>query len=279
MTYKDVSVCISSVEADFGLIDQAVAVANTWQSHLSCCAIGIQPVPVYADNFMGAFSDLSIVIQAGEEAFQAFWNSLNVHIEDSGAKLELRSTRTFDGGVAEVAAIFSRYSDLLIARMPDASDRAHRGEIIEGALFASGHPVLALPENWKPRPLGQKVLIAWDASREAARAIHDALPLLSPAAEAYVVTVDAAPTSKGHGASPGLDIATHLARHGVNVTVRNESSLGKRVGERLVDIASGLDADTIIMGGYRHSKLAQRIVAGPSSFLISKSPVSVFLSH
>jgi len=280
MGFRDLSICISSLESDFGLMDQAASLAETWEAHLSCCAIGVQPAPIFSDGMMlGGQVEFQAQMEAAREHIHAFRSRLKQHLEKKSSSLEIRESLTFDTALAGTVAVFARYSDLVVARMPAKPDRDHHGEIIEGALFGAGRPVLVLPKKWKPAPLGKKVLLAWDASREASRAIHDALPMLSPGAEVCVVTVDAQIGPTQHGASPGLDISTHLARHGLKITVQNADSLGKPVGERLVDVAQGAGADMIVMGGYRHPKLVQRVLGGPSHFLISNSPLPVLLSH
>lgn len=277
--FRDVSVCISSLESDYGLIDQAIGIAESWEAHLSCCAIGVHPAPLYSDGMYGAQAAFYTQLRAAQDGFTAFREGLMEHCRKTAARLEYRETHTFDTALAPAVAVFARYSDVLIARMPAKPDRNQHGEIIEGGLFGASRPVLVLPEKWKGGALGKRILFAWDAGREASRAIHDALPMLSPGAETCVVTVDAEIGPDQHGASPGLDICTHLVRHGLQVTVQNADSLGKSVGERLVDAAQGFDADIIVMGGYRHPKLAQRLLGGPSHFLISASPIPVFLSH
>lgn len=279
MAVRDISVCISSLESDFALLHQAASLANAWEAHLSCCAVGVQPAPAFSDGMIGTQEVMIAQFQAGEEDIKTFRRNLSLYIREKLPAVELRETRAFEAGLAEVTSNFSRYADLIVARMPDKPDKSRHGEIIEGALFGGGRPVVALPQDWKRGPVGRRVLFAWDASREASRAIHDALPLLAPSAEVCVTTVDAQIGRKQHGEAPGLDIAAHLARHGLSVTVRNEDSLGKPVGERLVDAANGFDADLIVMGGYRHAKLAQRFMGGPSHFLLGESPLPLFLSH
>jgi nucleotide-binding universal stress UspA family protein len=279
MSFRDVAICISSLDPGYGLVAQASAIVEGWDAHLSCCAIGLQPMPVFTGGFAGGYAEYQALSQAAQESIFSFRARLNDYIQNKGIKVEMRETQTFDSALALSAAVFARYADLLIATMPATPDKAHHGEIIEGALFNAGRPILALPNNWSYRPLGKRILLAWDASREASRAIHDALPMLAENADVCIVTVDAESSTDSHGASPGLDIATHLSRHKLNVTVQNADSLGKPVGHRIVDLAEGFSADMIVMGGYRHPKLAQRILGGPSHFLVSKSPLPVFLSH
>jgi len=279
MGFRDISICISSLESEYGLVAQASAIAESWRAHLSCCAIGVHPAPMFTDGLMSGQAEFRVLLEASQDGIQAFRSLLKQYTEDKGFTTEIRETQTFDNALAPSIAVFARYADLMVARMPSDPDKAHHGEIIEGALFGAGRPVLLLPKNWKPSPLGKRVLLAWDSSREASRAIHDALPMLSQDADVCVLTVDAEISPARHGASPGLDISTHLVRHGLNVTVQNADSFGKPVGQRIAEAATAFAADMIVMGGYRHPKLAQRILGGPSHFLISKSPLPVLLSH
>ncbi|WP_353256749.1 universal stress protein [Hyphomonas sp.] len=279
MGFRDISVCVSSISPDHDLVDQAAAIAENWNAHLSCCAIGVQPMPVFVDGFGSTQTDVSMMIQASSEELRAFRSDLHRHIEQKTPSVEFRHTMNFINGLAQVTSLFARYADILIARMPDRPDTALHSEIIEGALFGAGRPVLAVPKNWKPRAIGERVLLAWDASREASRAIHSALPVLKTNAEVCIVTVDAHTGPTEHGDVPGLDIAAHLARHDLRVTVRNEDSLGKAVGERLIEAANGFNADMIIMGAYRRPRLLQRITGGPSQLMLTRSPLPVLMSH
>lgn len=279
MAFRDISVCVSSMSPDHDLIDQAAVIAQDWNAHLSCCAIAVQPMPTFVDGLLGTPTQLTIQIESSENDLQVFREKLLHHIRQASPQVEFRETRNFINGLAEVTSLFARYADILVARMPDRPDTPRHGELIEGALFGAGRPVLTVPRGWKPSALGQRVMLAWDASREASRALHDALPLLAESAEVCVVTVDAQTGPGHHGESPGLDIGAHLARHGLRVTIQNEDSLGKPVAERLIETASSFGADLIIMGAYRHPKLAQRVTGGPSRFMISRSPLPVFLSH
>ena len=122
-------------------------------------------------------------------------------------------------------------------------------------------------------------MIAWDASREATRAMHDSLLLMQDDAKVCVTTVDAKPGDTGHGAGPAWDIGAHLARHVADVEVRNEDSIGRSTAEALMDVATSFDADLIVMGGYRHSRLQQAFLPGVTRTLLSEAKVPLLLSH
>jgi nucleotide-binding universal stress UspA family protein len=279
MNIRDISLAITSLETDFSLVEQAWALAETWQAHLSCCLIGLQPDLQFTDGFYATAEGYRAAVEATEEHNASFLKSARDYINSKASSVEIRETRAFGGAVADAASVLARYSDLLIARAPKHPDRLKHGELIEGALFGASSPVLVLPESWQPAAVGKRALIAWDASREASRAVHDALRVLGPGSEVCIATVDATVSPQGHGAAPGRDIAAHLARQGLKVSIQNADGLGQTVGDRLLELAAGFGADMLIMGGYRHSKLMQRVIGGTTSFLVSQSTIPVFLSH
>lgn len=120
------------------------------------------------------------------------------------------------------------------------------------------------------------MLIGWDGSREAARAVCDAMPLLAAAA---VVTVDAEPSRTEHGEIPGADIALHLARHGVKATVERTVSAGIDVGNVLLSRASDVGADLLVMGAYAHSRVRELILGGTTRTVLETMTLPVFMAH
>src|SRR5690606_18870663 len=95
---------------------------------------------------------------------------------------------------------------------PEGGGSPSAGAILEATLFTSGRPVLVVPYAGRFESVGSKVLIGWNASREAARAVNDALPMLGRAASVTVLTINPRIGPDGHGETPGADIALHLAR-------------------------------------------------------------------
>jgi hypothetical protein len=132
--------------------------------------------------------------------------------------------RLVEGIAAEQVALHARYADLAVIGQedPDGGPPA-AGAVIEGALFSSGRPVLVVPYVGRFETVGRRVLIGWDAGREAARAVNDALPLIARAESSTVFAVNPRRGPGGHGAEPGADIAQHLARHGLKVEVEPPS--------------------------------------------------------
>lgn len=176
----------------------------------------------------------------------------------------------------------ARYCDLTVMTQHDPDDEhAFRApHLAADVLLQSGRPVLVLPYAGDgvfapPR----RVLVGWNASREAARALRDALPLLRGAANVEVAVFETPEdVDLDHGDVPGADIGLWLARHGVKVEVRYVPT-GVGAGEALLSHAADMGADLIVAGGYGHSRLREAVLGGVTRTLLSSSPVPVLLSH
>jgi nucleotide-binding universal stress UspA family protein len=175
----------------------------------------------------------------------------------------------------------ARYGDLLVAGQPQPTADGTRSISLGFAgqlLLSVGRPVLFVPYAGSFAAPGKRVLVAWNASREAARAVSDALPLLRRAAEVVVAAFDAE-RSGDHGQEPGADIALYLARHGVKVTVTRESGAGIDVGNQIISRAFDFDSDLIVMGAYGHSRVRELMLGGATRTLLESMTVPVLMSH
>ncbi len=127
--------------------------------------------------------------------------------------------------------------------------------------------------------IGRRVLVAWNASREATRAVTDAMPFLEHAGLVTVLTANARTTDMGHGDLPGADIALHLARHGVRAEAAPTHSGDVDVGEWLLSRAADLEVDLMVMGAYGHSRLRELVMGGATRSILQHMTVPVLFSH
>jgi nucleotide-binding universal stress UspA family protein len=132
-----------------------------------------------------------------------------------------------------------------------------------------------IPYIGAPQNLGKKILVAWNASREASRAVADAMPMLEAADSVEVFAVE----PNGMGDAPGADIAAHLARHGINATANKTTGLDIDVGDVLLNQAADSGADLIVMGGYGHSRMRELVLGGATRHILEHMTVPVLLSH
>jgi nucleotide-binding universal stress UspA family protein len=117
--------------------------------------------------------------------------------------------------------------------------------------------------------------VCWDGSRPAARAVADAMPLLSRARKVVVVVV--APTKIDE--MPGADVAEHLARHGLDVTVERIAWANLDVNDALLNFAADSGADLVVLGGYRHSRMRELVLGGTTRAMLTSMTVPTLMSH
>lgn len=169
---------------------------------------------------------------------------------------------------------YARLRDLTILPVPPTRDQWDAEMII----FGSGRPTLILPEGpaRKPFTLGT-IVVAWDFSRAAARAVSDALPMLELAKQVRVITVVNEKAIENNRS--GEELAKNLARHRINVVLDEVDAKGRRIGEVLQSYVSAHDADLLVMGAYGHSRLREFVLGGATKSLLAEPPLPVLLSH
>jgi nucleotide-binding universal stress UspA family protein len=177
-----------------------------------------------------------------------------------------------------VGAEYGHCVDLTIAPRPEGEARALiRSEIPDEALIASGAPMLILPQDWKPTTVGERIVIAWNASREATHSVHAALPLLIRAKKVTIFTFSPR-ASALRGASEML--ADHLKRHGVSAQISDWTNTGDISAlEALFASLDTQDADLIVAGAYGHSRLFENMFGGVSVDLMRQPTVPILMSH
>ncbi len=186
--------------------------------------------------------------------------------------------RSVDGYVDSELAAQARYADLVVVGQAGAGPTTTPPDLPETVALATGRPVLVMPFVGA-KPPGKVVLLCWNASREAARAAADALPFLKAAQKVIVLVVNPTASAEGHGAEPGADVGTWLARHGVRVTVQRDMAPDADVGGVILSRAADHGADLIVMGIYGHSRVREMVLGGASRTLLASMTVPVFMSH
>lgn len=168
-------------------------------------------------------------------------------------------------------ALHARYADLTIVGQasPGASDH------VTETLMRVGRPLLAVPRHGRFPRIGNRVLVAWNASREATRAVFDSLPLLAGAANVTVMTMDAEDGDR----VPGADIGLTLARHGIKVDVVHSTLGDIDAGNALLSRAADQGADLLVMGAFGHSPLREKMLGGATRHILDHMTVPVLLSH
>lgn len=262
MAIKDLLIHIDQSGAAKARTDYALALAKAQGAR----AIGVTHTPAGADTEReNAQRTLSHFTLAGERV---------------GLTVEARIIECGAADLPGEITLHAHYTDLAVIGQPGA-DGANdtKTAIFEELLFQSGGPVLVVPWAGQFNPTPRTVMVAWDASGRAARALADALPIMAQA-DKVIVLIATGDQDGNHGDDPGADIALHLARHDINVEVRR-IPLGTDIhtADLLLSQASDLGAEMIIMGGYNHSRVREFILGGVTRKIMKTMTVPVFMSH
>lgn len=190
-------------------------------------------------------------------------------------------TRFSDLPMVDAVDVNARYADLVVVGQEDPADKGSDGfPMAPGDMvMRCSRPVLVVPYVGAPSGFGSNILVAWNGSREASRAVADALPLLKRARRVTVMAVNPQVGSVAHGPLPGADLAAYLAHHGVKVEVEADSTPITDVGEELLSRIADLEADMLVMGAYGHSRAREWIFGGATRTILASMTVPVLMSH
>jgi nucleotide-binding universal stress UspA family protein len=274
-------VVLDSDAASRGRIALAAALAERFASHL----VGLYPLPIpQAPRHLGYydpalldpfFRELRAQAQeVSDKEREAFEHAASLR----GLSAEWR---VVDEGPQSDPALHARYVDLTILGQldPDRSDADLVRPRPEHVTLASGRPILVVPYAGRFETVGRRVLIGWNATREATRAVNDAMPLLAAAEVVTVLSIDAREGPDAHGELPGADISLHLARHDVKAEVERTVSAGIPAGEVLLSRAADLGADLLVIGAYGHSRVRELLLGGATRSILQSMTVPVLMSH
>ena len=278
MSFKTVFLAVAATDDD-SEIDRAAVICDRLGAHLALLVLGIAPPPPASPYGVVSNDVWASEIREGQGEAQARAEAIEARIGASGPSLSVEAQYIDRGTVATLAARFARYADLTLISPQRPGFEVMQTWVLNGALFESGRPVLLMPAGPTAFPEANKVMIAWDASVEASKAVRDAIGLMQKADEVHAVLIDPVPSFEGHGPEPGADLAAYLARHGIAATVHRLPKEGKETGEMLRRTATDLGADLMVIGGFGHSRLRERIFGGTTTSIIKNPLIPVLMAH
>ena len=278
MPYKTILVHLDVGARTGARLDLACRLAGRFDAHL----VGVHALteirlPGYAAVMTGQSDQLAeFQAHAAAELRERSEALFRKRVEAAGlTKTEYRASRA---DALAAVPLHARYADLVVAGQPDARDASGvEPDFVERLLLAAGRPVLVVPYAGSFGDAGKRVLVAWNASREATRALTDSIPLLREAEAVHVIAFD--PAAAPHGEVPGADIGLYLARHGIKVTVSQQTAPDVDVGNQLLSRAADIAADLIVMGAWGHSRLQELVMGGVTQTILRSMTVPVLMSH
>jgi nucleotide-binding universal stress UspA family protein len=271
MAFRDLLAIVSSAK-EHAPLAAAKVLRKRWSFHLTTLLLA--EIPHLASEAITGPLRAEIESKARERlAMQSA--RINTRLEKFDPPAELRTGEVFAGTEGDAAAHAAMHADLVLL---ERSDETFAQAVLEGVLFNSGRPLLLLPSRWRGEAIGNRIVVAWNATREAARSLADAAPFFEDADEAKVVTVGAS-EPLGSQSGPGVEIAGHLARRGMDIELRQVDRRGRTTAEALLAEARDIGADLIIMGGYGHSRLREMMFGGVTRALIDNPSIPLFMAH
>ena len=276
MPYKTILVHVDNGKRSAVRLDIACRLAKLSDAHLiGLHALTVVKLPSYAMVEGGVqvreFHErmLSESAVAAEAMFKQAVKATGVE------KVEWRKSRR---DAVESVPVHGRYADVLVIGQPNETDASGvEPDFAERLLLAAGRPAIVIPYAGDFPAVGTRVLVAWNASREATRALTDAIPILREAKQVDVIAFN--PKDAPHGEVPGADIGLYLARHGIKVSVSQQTADDVDVGNQLLSRAADLDSDLIVMGAYGHSRMKELILGGATRTVLNSMTVPVLMSH
>jgi nucleotide-binding universal stress UspA family protein len=254
----------------------AISLASAFRAHIAGVAFIYEPV-IPADILDDVSSIIDIQRQENSTAAKTAARRFEEAAGAAGVSFETRLVDASASGAPDLFGRIARRFDLAIVGQARRERGASEELLIEGALFGSGRPVIIVPVVQTRALTLERVVVCWDGSRPAARAIGDAMPFLTRAKAVDVVVVTGERDRSGE--ITGTNIRAHLARHGIETEIKHIKTASADVQNAIQSYATDIGADFMVMGGYHHSRLREFILGGVTRGILKSMTVPVFMSR
>jgi len=274
MAFKDLLVVIDPVDINRGLLESAVNLADAHQAHLTGLYVGYDPLTGFAESQMPPD-----MIRKHQENLERAEDEARKHFDELVRLAQVSAEwRTATEAQLSALVLNARYADLVMmsGTASDSADLiAHR--YADHIVMAAGRPVMLFPDAYRWQGGFRRVMVAWDASRESSRAVHDALPLLRRAEQ--VVVMEVIDKDEVDSRDPAADIARHLARHGLDVESAHTVKTALSIGDQLLSAVVDHNVEMLVAGAYSHSRLREYALGGVTRHLMRHLTVPMLFSH
>jgi nucleotide-binding universal stress UspA family protein len=284
VAYKDIVVLFDGGRGEDTRLRLAAELARRHHGYLTgLYAIEVAAAPI-ATPALGSYAEAEAVqsaIAAAREATSEVRAAAESSFRDALQRAAIQGEwRVLEDSTVELASLHARYADIAVLGQVDPDNPpANAPALPESVLMDSGRPVLIVPYVGHFETLGKNVLVAWNATREAARATGDALPLLTEAKTVTVLSFSPPGDIEAEGRLPASHLVEHLRRHGIAAEASTLPSGEIGVGDLILSRAADLTADLIVMGGYGHSRTREFIFGGVTRSLLQHMTVPVLMAH
>jgi nucleotide-binding universal stress UspA family protein len=272
---KDVMLWMDGGVADQIRLEAAVGLARHFDSQIVALLLNPMPLPSPIEGPTGLAAEAELLDKA-RKAGDITEVRLVRHLKFLERPVEIRRFDVLANDIANVAAREARTADTFVALRPNGAMDPER--LVEGVLFEAGRHLYLFPETERPKVAFDRVLLAWNHSRESTRAMAEGMPFLAKAKEvAVAVITDKQATEQS--ALVGADVVNHLKHHGIDAVLHRIKSRDSDMASALIVEAKDRKANLIVMGGYGHLRLREWLLGGMTYSLMHRSPVPLLVAH
>lgn len=277
MRFKTIVAILQNEQDAERVLDCAIPLASKFQSHLIGIHAEALAVPYTSATGFPDTEFLQVSADMNRERADKLQALFLKRIENSGLSFEWRSLESFSGDSALTGISSVRTADLVIAAQRESGSDASAD--VDTLVYDAGRPVLVVPHSGPLVTSFKHVLLAWNGSKEAARAAFDALPFIIEAEKTDIIVIDPPDTLDENPEAAGAEIAAALSRHGATVSVSVLQSGGTSVDDVIQTRIAETGADLLVLGAYSHSWLRQLLFGGVTRTVLRTVPVAAFLSR
>lgn len=280
MAYRTILVYFTSSSRSRALVESAIAVARRFDAHL----IGLYVMPAVEVYVAAEVPVTADIIDLQRQHYSEEAKIIEAEFSNAASGETLSTEwRHVDGTGSTVPATVmdhARCVDLVILSQDEGLEEyGARHKVAEEIMFASGRPVLFVPSAGSHQVIGNHVTVAWNDSREAARACFDALPFLQSAKDVGILCVNAEDTTMVGAQLPGSELAAALARHEVRCEISQTTADEISVGDEILSRISDRGSDLLVIGGFGHSRVRELIFGGVTRQILAQMTVPVLMTH
>ncbi|MGI9304095.1 MAG: universal stress protein [Gammaproteobacteria bacterium] len=278
MTLRDILVHVDESKACGKRLEAAALLAQKHRARLTgLYVITPVPMPAYAGSALPTEvfeRQKEATKAAAQEAESSFGTITQPYQLDTDWQLD-------KGDLADRISAHSRYADLLVIGQAerDVLGYAPGTSTQDRVVLECGRPVMLIPYSGSQETIGDRILVAWNGSLEAVRAINDALPLLKMAREVTLFAISSRSDAETENAMGNEDMRDHLTRHDVTVTAEVVQGKNRHAGNILLSNAAEHDTDLIVMGAYGHPRVCEWALGGATRHMLQHMTVPVLMSH
>jgi nucleotide-binding universal stress UspA family protein len=275
---KQLLVHIPSEQQVRPVVDGAISLAAKWDARLDAISIGYETTNV--SLAMEGGTAVAAIYEIERERAMARANAaiavFEVEARNAGITYNCQALTAIPTESIAILSASARLYDLTIVQQPDFGHDTIDNSLVQEVLFGSGGPVLFIPYTHKGPLEPKHIGIAWDGSRLAARALRDAMPFLARAARVTIISIN---EEQARTTASSAALATHLGRHGLTAHIESMSANRADIQPAILSIAADAGLDLIVMGGYGHSRLQERILGGVTRDMLRSMTVPTLMSH